>query len=254
MPRQLRIEYPNAFYHVMAHGNGFQWIYKREEDISLFKEILKNIVMKYQVKLHAAVLMRNHYHMLIETPMANLSRCMTKFNRDFAVLLNNTTGRKGSIFKDRYKAILIEKESYYLSVLRYICQNPVRINIADRCEEYRGSYLNWLKDEEFLNYVYTDDVCSYFKSEEGWYKRLIEWVNGEKEENPFKELRNRYLLGKKEWCRVIGEKIGEKIESCIRGKKKLYELRINQEIMEEELKRYDKKDQIKIKAYIYLNS
>ena len=128
MGRQLRIEYPGALYHVMAHGNGFQWIYKTDYHIDLFKQVIQDTVIKYKLKIHAIVLMRNHYHILLETPHANLSLSMKKFNRDFARLFNIHAKRKGSIFKDRYKSILIEKENYYFNALRYICQNPVRKN------------------------------------------------------------------------------------------------------------------------------
>ena len=63
MGRQIRIEYRGAFYHVMAHGNGFQWIYKTPAHLELFKAILQETVRKYKVRIHAVVLMRNHYHM-----------------------------------------------------------------------------------------------------------------------------------------------------------------------------------------------
>ena len=126
MGRQLRIEYPGALYHVMSHGNGLQWIYRQPAHLHIFKYFIKNIVLKYKFKIHAIVLMRNHYHILLETPLANLSRGMKQFNQEFAKMFNKLKYRKGSVFKDRYKAILIEKENYYWSVLKYICQNPLR--------------------------------------------------------------------------------------------------------------------------------
>ena len=101
MGRQLRFEYPNAFYHVMSHGNGFQWIYKNKKHIEIFCEVLKSVVRKYKVKIHAVVIMRNHYHLLIETPLSNLSDSMKKLNRDFARIFNSSIGRKGSVIRGR---------------------------------------------------------------------------------------------------------------------------------------------------------
>ena len=106
MGRQLRIEYPDALYHVMSHGNGLQWIYQQPDHLNIFKYFIKDIVIKYKFKIHAIVLMQNHYHILLETPLGNLSKGMKKFNQEFAKMFNKLKGRKGSVFKDRYKAIL----------------------------------------------------------------------------------------------------------------------------------------------------
>jgi REP element-mobilizing transposase RayT len=132
MGRPKRIEYENAFYHVMSHGNGRQWIYKSEEHLKIFIESLEKVVTKYKVKIHCFVLMRNYYHILLETPLGNLSDIMLMFNREFARMYNKLENRKGSVFKQRYKAILIEKEEYYLNVLRYISQNPIRPRLCSK--------------------------------------------------------------------------------------------------------------------------
>ena len=149
MGRQRRIQFPGALYHVMSHGNGFQWIYKDPLHLSIFKESLKKDAIKYKVIIHAVILMRNHYHMLIETLLGNLSDFMRKFNHDFAFLFNRMIKRTGAIFKQRYKSIIIDKENYYFNVMRYICQNPVRKGIVEKCEDYKGSFLNWLLDDDF---------------------------------------------------------------------------------------------------------
>ena len=114
MARTLRIEYPGAMYHVMSHGNGFQWIYKNENHFYDFLKLLKEIKEKFNIIIHSFVLMLNHYHLLLETPSGNLSRCMLYLNREFARRFNYWQRRKGSVFKSRYKSVLIEKESYYI--------------------------------------------------------------------------------------------------------------------------------------------
>jgi len=76
MARQLRIEYEGALYHVMSHGNGFQWIYKSYDNYSDYIDLLLEVQAKYKFIIHSYILMRNHYHILLETPLGNLSRGM----------------------------------------------------------------------------------------------------------------------------------------------------------------------------------
>lgn len=251
MGRQLRIEYPGAMYHVMAHGNGFQWIYKNDKHISLFKQVLQDTVLKYKIKIHAVVLMRNHYHMLLETPYANLSNSMKKFNRDFSRLFNYHANRKGSVFKDRYKSILIEKEHYYFNVLRYICQNPKRIKLINRCEDYKGSYLNWLTDNNFKKCIYLDDIKKYFFEKGDWLNSFLSWINEEVETNPFKESKFKYLLGTNSWLTKIGKKIKVKIGKPYKERKKYYTLIINEKALQEVLQNYDESEIINIKIFLY---
>ncbi len=254
MGRQIRIEYENALYHVMAHGNGFQWIYKNEEHIGLFKKILINIIRKYKVKIHAVVLMRNHYHILIETPHANLSKCMKKFNQDFARMFNNTTGRKGSVFRDRYKAILIEKESYFFNVLRYICQNPVRKKIVSRCEDYPGSYLSWIKDRNFFNTIFLDTIIEKFSDNddnEEWYSNFINWLNSEIEPKNNIKTKFKYLFGTENWTKNIKEKFKKYAVGNVYEKKKYYEINIDDEKLRNVLNDKSKKEKLDILVYIY---
>ncbi len=78
----------------MAHGTGLQWIYKSDIHIKIFKDVLIKTIIKYNLKIHAFNLMKNHYHMLVETPEANLSKAMKKFNSEFALIFNLTENRK----------------------------------------------------------------------------------------------------------------------------------------------------------------
>ena len=229
MARQIRIEYPGAYYHVMMHGNGFQWIYKNETHLKLFQEIIIEVVKKYKVKIHAVVLMRNHYHLLLETPEGNLNRCMRKLNRDFARLFNNNTNRKGSVFKGRYISILVEKEEYYHALLRYICQNPVRKGIVDKCEKYKGGYINWIrKNSEIKDYLYLDDIKRYFNSRDRWLDNFLEWINDGIESNPQNESKYRNFLGRNEWIMTMREQIERNIRKSTREKKKYYGMKINE--------------------------
>jgi len=254
MGRALRIEYPGALYHIMSHGNGNQWLYKSKKELDLFKKVVKDIVKKYKFKIHAIVIMRNHYHILLETPLPNLSLGMKKFNQEFAKLYNKSNQRRGSVFRDRYKAILIEKELYYWNVLRYIIQNPLRINIVERCEDYRGSFLNWLlKDKTINEYIYLSDIKSHFNIKgKKWIDLLFEWGNMEKENKPKSTLKPKYLLGSDKWAKKISKKIkSTNLDTTIIERKKYYEIFLDENKLNKICKPLDKKLSLKIKIYFY---
>ncbi len=206
MSRELRIECPGAFYHVMAHGNGLQWIYKNNQNMRSFLKILADVKLKYNFLIHAFELMKNHYHILLETPKGNLCKGMLKLNSTFARLLNINLNRKGSIFKQRYKSILVEKESYYLNLIRYIYQNPVRAKIVEKPEDYPGSSLYYLKrNEKFIyNILSLKDQIHYF-GKDNFILNLINYVNERSEKKP-KTDKYKYLLGDKEWINKIKSK------------------------------------------------
>ena len=209
MVRPLRIEYPGAMYHVMSHGNGFQWIYKSEENYYSFIELLQEITVKYNIKIHTFILMLNHYHLLLETPLGNLSKGMLYLNRELARKYNHFSKRKGSVLKSRYKAILIEKEKYYLNVFRYINQNPIRLGISKNVEKYKGGlwyYLNGSNDKisnMIMKIINIDEIKSNIGLKT--IGKLINWLN-EEEEDISKDNKYKYLQGTKEWIEKIKAK------------------------------------------------
>jgi len=208
MALQKRIEYPGALYHVMTHGNGFQWIYKTEQNLIDFTSVLKDVIEKYHFLIHCFVIMKNHYHIMIETPEANLSEGMKKLNRDFARISNWELGRKGSLFKQRYKSILIEKENYYLNVLRCIYQNPTRLGINQRAEEYPGSSLYYLaqQDKSEIVKILHLDLQKELIGSNNFTSKMIKFVNGEKESDPVEKSGYKYIIGDKAWIEEIKER------------------------------------------------
>ncbi len=240
MSRELRIEYPGAFYHVMAHGNGLQWIYKNNQNMRFFLKILSDVKLKYNFLIHAFELMKNHYHILLETPKGNLCKGMSKLNRDFAKLLNINLKRTGSIFKQRYKSILVEKESYYLNLIRYIYQNPVRAKIVEKPEDYPGSSLYYLKrNEKFIyNILSLQDQIHYF-GKDNFIFNLINYVNERSEKKPETD-KYKYLLGDKEWINKIKSKY-------ISGK-------LNEEIIDHDILTSKKINEEQVQAYINSNN
>lgn len=139
MPRKLRIQEPGAFYHVMSRGNNQQKIFLSDDDRVDFLEIFATVVSDYSWVCHAYCLMGNHYHLLIETPEANISEGMQRLNGDYCRGFNKKHGRVGHVLQGRYLSYLVENEKYFLALLRYIPLNPVSEGLVDAPENWRWS-------------------------------------------------------------------------------------------------------------------
>lgn len=133
MARSIRIEYEGAYYHVMAKGNHRETIFLDDDDREYFLVTLGEVCERTGWRVHAWVLMGNHYHLLIETPEANLVEGMKWLQNTYTRRFNVKHQEWGRIFGDRYKAILIEGDNrfYYETLLNYIHLNPVRAGLLD---------------------------------------------------------------------------------------------------------------------------
>ncbi len=126
MARALRIQYPGACYHVTCRGNERKDIYQDSEDKRIFKSKLKISQEIYSVEVLGYVLMRNHFHLLVQTPEGNLSEFMRHLNISYTSAFNRRHQRCGHLYQGRYKAFLIDTEHYLLAVSRYVHLNPIR--------------------------------------------------------------------------------------------------------------------------------
>ena len=131
MPRKARLEFEGAVYHVMDRGNRLEAIFLDDEDRQLFLKTLWQVCERTGWRIHSYVLMGNHYHLLMETPEANLSSGMQWFQATYTIRHNVRHGRRGHLFQGRYKAILVdaEAETYFRTVSDYIHLNPVRAGL-----------------------------------------------------------------------------------------------------------------------------
>ncbi len=139
MAHPLRLEFPGALYHVTARGNARQAIVLDDRDRALFLVCLGETVARLDWICHAYCLMDNHYHLLIETPEGHVSRGMRQLNGVFTQRMNRRHGRVGHLFQGRFKAILVERESYLLELCRYIVLNPIRAGMVTQLERYPWS-------------------------------------------------------------------------------------------------------------------
>ena len=127
MSRPLRLLIPGGFYHVTCRGNDRRAIFKDDRDRTVFLEKLQGSLATYQVELHAYVLMDNHFHVMVCTAKGNLSEFMRHFNISYTAAYNRRHRRVGHLYQGRYKAIVIDQDSYLLELSRYVHLNPVRI-------------------------------------------------------------------------------------------------------------------------------
>ncbi len=126
MARPLRIQYPGALYHLINRGNERRAIFSDDEDRFAFLKLLDQSVDTYGVTLHCFVLMGNHWHLLVKTPLGNLAEFMRHFNISYTSYFNRRHHRTGHLYQGRYKSVLVDADSYLSMVSRYIHLNPVR--------------------------------------------------------------------------------------------------------------------------------
>jgi putative transposase len=142
MARPLRIQYPGAVYHVTCRGNEQKAIFRDDTDRGRFLAYLTQSLTIYTVTLHSYVLMTNHFHLLVETPLGNLAEFMRQFNITYTGYYNRRHHRSGHLYQGRYKSILVDKDAYLAVLSRYIHTNPVRVKAMEKVtREEKISYL-----------------------------------------------------------------------------------------------------------------
>lgn len=210
MARQLRIEYPEAYYHVTARGNERKEIFKSEKDRGKFLSYLESAVKRYGAVIHVWCLMSNHYHLLIETPSGNLSQIMQHINGAYTNYFNTKRKRSGHLFQGRYKGILVEADEYALELSRYIHLNPVRIGIVNEPGDYKwSSFQEYAGKRKIPDWLTTAFILGYFeKSEPAAQKRYSQFVEemiGKEHESPLQQMVASTMLGTPEFIATIQE-------------------------------------------------
>ena len=141
MARPLRIEFPGALYHVTSRGNARAPIFIDDVDRRFFLDRLGDVVESHHWICHSYCLMTNHYHVLVETPEANLSRGMRKLNGQYSQRFNRRHERVGHVLQGRFTGLVVERESHLLELARYVVLNPVRAGMVVAAEDYPWSSL-----------------------------------------------------------------------------------------------------------------
>src|SRR5438105_1087717 len=139
MARPLRPQIEDGIYHVTSRGNRQQEIYADAADRNYFFQLLRRNVERYGWLVHAYCLMTNHYHVLLETPQPNISTAMQRLNSMYAGWFNWRHRFSGHLFQGRFHSAMVEADSHFVEVCRYVVLNPVRAGICDDPAEYRWS-------------------------------------------------------------------------------------------------------------------
>lgn len=167
MARPLRIEYPGALYHVTTRGNERKDIFKSRKDREQFLSYLESAMHRYGAVIHAYCLMGNHYHLLLETPHGNLSQIMKHINSSYTMYHNVKWKRVGHLVQGRYKAILVEADTYLCELSRYMHLNPVRAGVVAAPEGYPWmSYHCYTGDEAAPTWLTTSFILGCFGADE----------------------------------------------------------------------------------------
>lgn len=209
MSRPLRIEYPGALYHVIARGNAKQDIFLTDHDRRRFLRWLQDTCKTHNLLCHAYCLMGNHYHLLLETLDANLAIAMRDLNGNYSQWFNAVHGRVGHLFQGRYKAFVIEKETYLLEVARYIVLNPVRAHLVKHPKEWKwSSYRATCGASTSPEWLRVDWLLTHFskKKQEAQqeYRQFVD--EGSDARNPYDDVSNGFLLGSPQFVSWIWEK------------------------------------------------
>jgi len=208
MARPLRVEFPGAIYHVTARGNERRITFRDDGDRLAFLSTLEQSVEQYGLRVHAYCLMPNHYHLLVETPQANLSRAIGWVQTTYSIRFNRRHRRSGHLFQGRFKAQVIDAEDYARQLLIYLHLNPVRPRdknaIVPRERRAALDQWRWCSHRAYRGLTAAPpwlctDWLSFFGQTRTQarriYRKLLDEAFGKRAESPWEQLQWGLALG-----------------------------------------------------------
>lgn len=210
MARPLRLEYPGAVWHVTSRGNERRAIFRDDEDRLQFLGVLERAVEMFRWKLHAYVLMGNHYHLVVETPEPNLSRGMRQLNGIYTQRFNRRHGRAGHLLQGRFKGILVEKDSHLLELGRYVVLNPVRAGLVRAAKDWPWSSYRPMagiaNEPEWLETAATLEHFGGSKARSREAYRAFVGQGMASGYEPWKAVQDQLVLGSETFARQLGRR------------------------------------------------
>ena len=200
MSRPLRIKYANAWYHILNRGRRGEPIFTIKQDYTRFIELLKDTSEMWNLRITAYCLMPNHYHILVQTPDANISRCMRHIDGVYTQRFNRFHQCDGPLFRGRYKSILIDADQYLLQLVRYIHRNPLKAGLTHELGRYMwSSHMGYISKAEKWNWLHKNFVLSMLsKSKADRLKNYRQFISAGDEDDISQ------VLDKKKWPAIIG--------------------------------------------------
>lgn len=198
MSRPLRIEFPDALYHVTARGDRREDIFEDDQDRQMFLSTLEQVITQFNWVCHAWCLMDNHYHLLIQTPDGNLSKGMRQLNGVYTQASNRRHRRVGHLFQGRFKAILVDSDAYLLELSRYVVLNPVRAGMVKKPAGWPwSSYRASVGLEPAAPWLAIDGLLAQFAKRRSLaQQRYAQFVaEGVKAASPWSNLKGQVFLG-----------------------------------------------------------
>jgi len=210
MSRPLRIEYPDAWYHIMNRGGRYKSIFEYNQDYSIFLDLLQETIETFHIKISAFCLMRNHYHLLIQTPEANISRSMRHINGVYTQRFNKGHGYDGHLFRGRFKSILIDADSYLLQVMRYIHRNPITAGLTEKLNYPWSSHRAYLSDSKKWNWVSKEKILKMLSGKKSLQKTVYRDFVKESDNDDFSAIYKKRkfpaILGSETFLKLIKDR------------------------------------------------
>ena len=215
MSRPLRIEFAGAWYHVMNRARLGQDAFPAREDYLGFIELLMDASEIFNMRVAAYCLMTNHYHLLIQTPDANLSRCMRHINGVYTQRYNARNGYDGTLFRGRYKSILVDGDAYLLELVRYIHRNPLRAGIIDKLKNYSwSSHKGYISKSEKWKWLHKNFILDMFsedkKSQIATYERFVSKQESESIIKHYSKINMPAMIGSEKFIKRVKKKFSKK--------------------------------------------
>ena len=207
MSRQPRIQFENALYHVFARGVERRAIFIEQDDYKKFQELLSELPDRFNIIIYCYAIMTSHFHLLIETPLANISLAMHYLNSSYAFSFNKKYDRVGHLFQARFGSRVIDEESYLLNVSRYIHSNPLDIPHLSNLEDYKwSSYSKYIFKEQRISWLNCDWILGQFSEDEieaiNLYKKFMN-EGSQKDEELFGFDNHDQILGNEEFVEKV---------------------------------------------------
>lgn len=177
MARKPRLHVEGGFYHVILRGNGGEKIFFSNRDRDRLFLLIQEGIERFQYRLHAYCFMTNHIHLVMQVGKLPLSKIIQNISVRYTKYINKLKKRTGHLFQGRYKALLIDADTYLLELVRYVHNNPVRAGIVKKAIDYKwSSFPSYLGKEE-LPFLTTDFVLGQFgKTLDSSRKRFKEYA------------------------------------------------------------------------------
>jgi REP element-mobilizing transposase RayT len=195
MSRPLRIEYENAYYHVMNRGRGRRTIFHSDEYFEAFLKTLDETHQRFGLQVHAYCLLSNHYHLLVKTPEGNLQRSMRHVGGVYTQRYNRMKKTDGPLFRGRYKAILVDQDSYLLQLSKYIHRNPLAAGMVVRLEDHEwSSYPAYIGADKPSSWLYQQEVYEQLTGSRQRKRKYQQFVDDSNMPDSFLKFYNRQRL------------------------------------------------------------